>query len=93
SQRWRSRRRNAESTLTTEEWKKIVDDHFGRCHYCGVKSDELHQEHVVPLSKGGGYTAENIVPACRQCNSSKGTKSYDRFTKESKDRSQLEFGL
>jgi 5-methylcytosine-specific restriction endonuclease McrA len=32
---------------------------------------KLTQEHVIPVSRGGGTTAENIVPACGKCNSSK----------------------
>ena len=31
----------------------------------------LHQEHFIPLSKGGEYTHNNIIPACKSCNSSK----------------------
>lgn len=89
-QRRRARKHSLESTLTFAEWQKIVDDHFGRCCYCGAKSDSLTQDHVVPVSNGGGYTAENIVPACSRCNSSKGAKDYKKFVKESKDRLQME---
>jgi hypothetical protein len=32
---------------------------------------------VLPLSRGGRYTIENIVPACRSCNAS---KSNDEVT-------------
>lgn len=41
-----------------------------RCAYCGADGD-LHIEHVVPISKGGGHTIGNIVPACKDCNFSK----------------------
>lgn len=90
SQRRRARKKQAESTLTVTEWQKIVDDHFGRCHYCGAKTDDLHQEHKTPLSKGGGYTMDNIVPACQSCNSSKGTKDYKQFVKQGAQRLQLD---
>jgi len=44
---------------------------FGhRCAYCGADGD-LHIEHVVPISKGGGHAIGNIVPACESCNYSK----------------------
>jgi len=31
-----------------------------------------HVEHVVPVSKGGGYDIGNLVPSCSQCNAEKG---------------------
>ncbi len=31
----------------------------------------LEQEHFVPISSNGPYTANNIIPACKSCNSSK----------------------
>lgn len=41
--------------------------------------EELHHEHVVPLSYGGGYNKFNIVPACRKCNCSKGGKNLEQW--------------
>jgi len=41
-----------------------------RCAYCGADGD-LHIEHVVPISRGGGHAIGNIVPACESCNYSK----------------------
>lgn len=90
SQRRRARKKQVESALTQVEWEKIVDDHFGRCHYCGVKTDKLHQEHKTPLSKGGGYAMDNIVPSCKSCNSSKGVADYKHFIKQSQQRLQLD---
>ncbi|MDB4875733.1 MAG: hypothetical protein JWM41_2179 [Gemmatimonadetes bacterium] len=29
-------------------------------------------DHVIPISRGGSHTRENVVPACRSCNSKKG---------------------
>ena len=31
-------------------------------------------DHMIPLSKGGGHTIYNIVPACRSCNRKKNAK-------------------
>jgi 5-methylcytosine-specific restriction endonuclease McrA len=31
-------------------------------------------DHVVPLARGGGHSIDNVVPACRPCNRSKGGK-------------------
>ena len=77
------------ATLTQEEWQKILDDHFYCCHYCGKKSDSLHQEHKIPVSKGGGWTKDNIVPSCASCNSSKHSQNYKKFVKNTNNRLQL----
>jgi 5-methylcytosine-specific restriction endonuclease McrA len=37
-----------------------------RCQYCGVTAESI--DHVVPRSKGGEHTWENVVAACRPCN-------------------------
>jgi 5-methylcytosine-specific restriction endonuclease McrA len=41
----------------------------GRCQYCGKRAESI--DHVVPRSKGGLHTWENVVAACSRCNSSK----------------------
>src|ERR1700733_11069566 len=41
------------------------------CQYCGARS-QLTVDHVVPRSKGGGSTWDNIVAACAPCNRRKG---------------------
>lgn len=48
------------------------------CHYCGDRKFQTF-DHVIPRSKGGSHESKNLVPCCRSCNSSKGTKSYDDF--------------
>ena len=50
-------------------------DH-NRCQYCGRKfpSSELSLDHVVPISRGGKSTWENVVCACLPCNVRKGNK-------------------
>jgi len=39
------------------------------CQYCGSAAENL--DHVVPKSRGGTHTWENVVAACRRCNSKK----------------------
>jgi 5-methylcytosine-specific restriction endonuclease McrA len=45
-----------------------------RCQYCGKNFDrgELSLDHVVPLSRGGETTWENVVCSCLKCNKKKG---------------------
>ena len=44
----------------------------------------LEQEHFIPLSKGGGYSMGNIIPACRACNASKSDKDFFEWYPEYK---------
>ena len=37
-----------------------------RCQYCGERADSI--DHVVPRSKGGPHSWENVAAACRPCN-------------------------
>ena len=41
----------------------------GRCQYCDAAAESI--DHVVPRSRGGAHTWENVVAACRACNSRK----------------------
>jgi 5-methylcytosine-specific restriction endonuclease McrA len=41
----------------------------GQCQYCGRRADSI--DHVVPRSRGGSHTWENVVAACGRCNSTK----------------------
>jgi 5-methylcytosine-specific restriction endonuclease McrA len=47
------------------------------CQYCGTKlpGKQLTYDHVVPRSKGGRTTFENVASACKNCNSKKADKS------------------
>jgi hypothetical protein len=43
------------------------------CNYCG-STDKLALDHIFPQKLGGKDDAENLIFACRTCNSSKGKK-------------------
>jgi 5-methylcytosine-specific restriction endonuclease McrA len=45
------------------------------CQYCGCTGDDLTLDHVIPRSRGGGDTWENIVTACVRCNVKKGCRT------------------
>ena len=64
-------RANLPATLTLAEWEAIKMAYKNNCAYCGRKPRRLTKDHVIPQSKGGGTTKENIVPACGSCNSKK----------------------
>jgi 5-methylcytosine-specific restriction endonuclease McrA len=52
-------------------WKNRLA--LGRCHFCDgfFAPDELTMDHLVPVSRGGKASRNNVVPACKECNSSK----------------------
>ena len=53
-----------------------------RCVYCsaGIEDGvEFTLDHVVPCELGGDNSAQNLVTACKACNSSKGSKSQREF--------------
>jgi 5-methylcytosine-specific restriction endonuclease McrA len=44
------------------------------CQYCGRQSNDLTIDHVIPRSRGGVHSWENLVSACKPCNHRKGGK-------------------
>lgn len=45
------------------------------CQYCTYTGDELTLDHIIPRSRGGGDSWENIVAACVRCNVRKGNRT------------------
>jgi len=67
----RAKMREIVCTLTAAEWRTILLDYKFACAYCQRTDLKLTQDHVIPISKGGHHTKQNVVPACRSCNSKK----------------------
>lgn len=66
------RRRRRRYTIPGSVWATILGTFGHRCAYCGVSGVPLEREHRVPIARGGSQSPDNIVPACRPCNSRKG---------------------
>lgn len=66
--------------ITKEQWRQILEKHDHRCAYCKVQTEHLEQDHVIPLTRGGSHTTDNLVPACRACNTSKNNRTLDEWT-------------
>lgn len=64
--------------LTYEQWVNTLFYFGQKCAYCG-KDGEMHQEHIIPVSKSGEYTKDNIIPACPKCNLSKNNKDLEEW--------------
>ena len=69
------RHKNAKHVKFSRE-NVFIRDNF-TCQYCyhQFKQKELTFDHVVPVSKNGPTTWENVVTACRPCNTKKGDKN------------------
>jgi hypothetical protein len=73
----KARRRSLEVRASTIEFTK--EQYFDRmsmfnfqCAYCGGPWE--HDDHVIPLSRGGLHILANLRPSCAHCNCSKGNK-------------------
>lgn len=78
-------RRRTGDRVSRLEWLALIEEYDGTCAYSGTqwaserclgRTDKLTIDHVIPLSRGGPNTINNIVPACQSCNSKKGDKTY-----------------
>jgi len=61
-------------------WRQSIRDAWeNKCAYCGrtpIDTKSLTVDHVKPKSKGGEDLTNNCVPACKECNHSKGSEEW-----------------
>jgi 5-methylcytosine-specific restriction endonuclease McrA len=55
--------------------RNILNRDNHSCLYCGDTGDGLTLDHVIPRSRGGGETWENMATACVRCNVRKGSRT------------------
>lgn len=65
----RAREANVVGTVTSKEIKNLKTEYCKLCAYCLQPATTI--DHIVPLNDGGQNVLDNLVPACRSCNSSK----------------------
>lgn len=63
-------------SYSQEEWDRLCAYYDHRCVACGARRP-LTVDHVIPLSKGGANTIQNLQPLCRACNSGKCNRTID----------------
>ena len=67
----------------SRKWKAVRGAVLARdgyvCAYCGQDADTV--DHVLPVKShpGEAFNLDNLVSACRRCNSSKGSRSNGVF--------------
>jgi len=64
--------------FTLEEFEAKCEAYGNACAYCGCELP-LEIEHMTPLTKNGDNYISNILPACKSCNCSKHTKTFEEF--------------
>jgi hypothetical protein len=70
------KRRTRREISDRQRFRILVRDGF-RCKSCGASplmqpGIELHVDHILPWSKGGETTDDNLESKCKQCNLGKG---------------------
>jgi hypothetical protein len=84
--------------LTNKQWDNRIKEFNCKCAYCHItlltKEDDVEKwnpqyqnmDHIIPLIKNkkplGEHTKNNVVPACYDCNHSKGNKDVWKWMKE-----------
>ena len=56
---------------------RILARDRNRCQYCGIRGGlfDLTLDHILPVSRGGTTSPENLVAACFACNQRKGNRT------------------
>lgn len=67
-----------EHDLSASQWNALRAA-WGSCAYCGAADKPLQRDCVLAISRGGRYTLDNVVPACRSCNASKGNEEVTKW--------------
>jgi 5-methylcytosine-specific restriction endonuclease McrA len=67
------------NSFTAAEWKALKERYKHTCLRCGRREPEikLTADHIVPISRGGAGTIDNIQPLCRACNTAKHDNTID----------------
>lgn len=75
--------RYREGAVTSVEWEGLRTFVFRRdeyrCVYCGTPTDRPQCDHVIPRSRGGPDAVENLVTACKPCNSAKKDRTPEEW--------------
>lgn len=73
----RKKRLARAGTFTEEEFLQVFNLYGQCCAYCRkpLTREECTIDHVIPISRGGSNTINNLVPACKSCNTRKSSST------------------
>lgn len=74
--RRRARKEKVGGIFTKVEFQSLCEG-YGNICLCCRQQKPLCADHVIPLSRGGSNSIENIQPLCRSCNCKKHSKTID----------------
>jgi hypothetical protein len=69
--------------------RDILDRDKHTCVYCG-RAGATTMDHVMPQSRGGGNTWENLAASCRSCNNAKGDRTPEEWCSRSAEHKRSE---
>lgn len=72
----KAKKYNSPGEFSAAEWIALIEKYDNTCLRCGEVGN-VTIDHVIPLSKGGRNSIDNIQPLCLSCNSKKQTKTID----------------
>lgn len=70
--------------ISKDEKQRMWEEQEGRCAYCGISlfldiPRDATSDHFVPITREGTSDKENVVLACRPCNSQKWNRLYHEW--------------
>lgn len=83
-QRRRARIKGVGGDLSPDIHARLMDLQRGKCAVCGtpISKGFRHLDHIMPISKGGTNTDDNVQLLCPTCNLSKSAKHPVDFMQE-----------
>jgi hypothetical protein len=59
-QRYKGKKQQNGGRHTTQEWRELVEYFEYKCVCCGARPQKLEKDHIVPVSKGGSNSIDNM---------------------------------
>lgn len=83
---WAKRRllKKLQRDETLVDYSTVLERDGYVCYLCEkcVEPDDVHMDHVIPLSKGGRHSIDNLRVTHSKCNLAKGVKSLDEYRRQ-----------
>ena len=76
------RPKNNQNKISPRIRFKVLNRDGYKCKYCGQNSDNtvLEIDHIIPRSKGGTDSIDNLITSCRMCNLGKSDELILEYT-------------